>query len=114
MTYEQILKEFDEKFRFQTRGMMDIRAGSKIEQWKETSFVGLPEDIKSFLKQSFIKYLQSEVERLENMKQQPKYGYYHEDRIAANWEKVTIKVHNQAISDQIDHINQQLKELDTN
>lgn len=47
MTYEQILKEFDEQF-------IEMYSGDK-------------RSVKSFLKQSFIKYLQSEVEFVDTL-----------------------------------------------
>lgn len=56
MTYEQIEKEFDEQFG-------DF--GHLNENFKG---VPMPSEVKSFLKQSFIKYLQSEVSYLNTKK----------------------------------------------
>ncbi len=62
---------------------------------------------KSFLKQSFIKYLQSECERLEEVLQKEYPGThinYAEDNFYAGGA--------QAISDQITHLQAQIKELE--
>lgn len=60
LTYEQIEKEFDELF---VKKVMLIDEPDKLA-YEEMKWQVEPEAIKSFLKQSFIKYLQSECERL--------------------------------------------------
>lgn len=96
MTYEQFKKEFDEKF----KGLfiaLSLWAGSK-EYIKEPE-----EEMKSFLKQSFIKYLQSEVERLE--------GEMFADPAEAGQFAMHSSGYNQALEDQITNLQAQIKEL---
>lgn len=58
MTYKQIEKEFDEKYPQLLRKRLyeELDLSGKIT-------IECSSEVKSFLKQSFIKYLQSEVER---------------------------------------------------
>lgn len=99
MTYEQILKEFDEQF----PAMDNYLDG------------GVKKDIKSFLKQSFIKYLQMELSSIGKMKKtNEEFGFcrhckYHQGDIAHD---ETCGSYNQAISDQITHLQAQIKELE--
>ncbi len=109
MTYEQIEKEFDETFvntLYSTQSDVQVNVWKLIDYGNGEHKIGHyygPDEIKSFLKQSFIKYLQSEVERLENKKH---YGdnpfeicdYYNG--------------HDTAISVQITHLKAQIKELE--
>ena len=99
MIYEQILKEFDDEFEGELwLGTRDYETSHRAE-------------IKSFLKQSFIKYLEGEVERLETLEVPP---YPIEDYSNNNLVALrdgAIMGYNQAISDQITHIKQQIKEL---
>lgn len=110
MTFNEIEKEFDKKF---------LLPYGEIETFNGYPF---PKDIKSFLKQSFIKYLQGECERLEKSKKENPVTH-----ICLKLEEITftsetsgqkicvhkheVETYNQSISDQITHINQQLKEL---
>jgi len=98
MTYEQIEKEFDEYFK-----------GNILDNKLHCNTVY----VKSFLKQSFIKYLQSEVKDAEN-----KIRF-----IGGETYCVFCKLHraagecncdgwNEAKIDQITHITNQIKELE--
>lgn len=82
MTFNQILKEFDECEHLET-GVCDMNVA------------------KSFLKQSFIKYLQSEVERLQ--------GEMFADVAEAGQFAMHSGGYNQALEDQITHINNLLE-----
>lgn len=105
MTYKQILKEFDE-------------LSPEMGKWRVDRNAA-----KSFLKQSFIKYLQWEVERLEKSKRviiicsdtsidegiacrSCSEGYSSCDNAQQEF------IYNQAISDQTTHINNQIKEIE--
>ena len=94
MTYKQIEKDFDEQF----PAMDNYLDG------------GVKKDIKSFLKQSFIKYLQSEVERLEKSKKDE----FNPDVDGHIPFAKTMRItgYNQAISDHITHLQAQIKELE--
>lgn len=104
--YEQIEKEFDEKF----PAMDNYLDG------------GVKNDIKSFLKQSFIKYLQGEVEYLKKQQCTCSNGYVpiqvSEDG-DVDWTGCEYCVQNGQytektinISDQITHLQAQVKELE--
>lgn len=93
MTYEQILKEFDECW-YRDDVKRGLYEGKIDKEW-----------FKSFLKQSFIKYLQAECERLEQLKLTPKHK--------GGYEVTVCGITNQVISDQITHINNQIKELES-
>ena len=67
--------------------------------------------IMKFISNIYIKIAEREVERLKGLKKSSKYGYYHEDRIAANWDKVTVKEYNQAVQDQINYWQEELNKL---
>ena len=100
MTFKHIEKEFDEQF----PAMDNYLDG------------GVKKDIKSFLKQSFIKYLQSEVERLDGTKQGE--IIYIECPHAFDCGGCMDKTdkdavaYNQSISDQITYLQAQIKELE--
>lgn len=126
MTYEQIEKEFDEKF-----CSFNLSADERCKECLHKTFdgssvadgcVSADEYIKSFLKQSFIKYLEGEVDRLEESKRviiicsdtsiekdiacrSCSEGYSSCDNAQTDF------VYNQAISDQITHLQAQIKEL---
>lgn len=89
MTYRQVLEEFDEKFAW--------AIGEKADEELFDGYKG----IKSFLKQSFIKYLQGEVERLRKSLDDCIYETEDEKALA-----MTI------IYNQITHINNQIKEIE--
>lgn len=94
MTYEQIEKSFFEHFE---------RYGVSMDEDEDTFKFESPEPsvILSFLKQSFIKYLKDEVERLNLIK-----DYYMSS-------KMDVGIHNVAfLIDQITHITNQIKELE--
>ncbi|MFK5282798.1 hypothetical protein ACI3PL_24850, partial [Lacticaseibacillus paracasei] len=63
-----------------------------------------PERIKSFLKQSFIKYLQGEVERLEKRKEW--------NRKDKEFVETYINGYEHCLQDQITHLQAQIKELE--
>ena len=85
MTYEQIEKEFDEQF----PAMDNYLDG------------GVKKDIKSFLKQSFIKYLQSEVVACNQYK-----SYYNQSGDQFN------KGKHEAMSHMINRLEAHIKELE--
>ena len=104
MTFNEIEKKFDNAF-----ASNYLIADEKIIDH-------MHDRVKSFLKQSFIKYLQSEVERLGFAKQEEE--IYVECPHAFDCggcmnkiEKEAV-VYNQAISDQITHLQAQIKELE--
>lgn len=106
MTFKQILKEFDEKFTYLGRNQIDQQ---EIILKPYTT----PEDIKSFLKQSFIKYLKNECERLEKSKKDVTNG--RENGLCMcgeSYRECNCVGYNQAISDQITYITNQIKELE--
>lgn len=96
MTYEQIEKEFDENFAW------------AIEKKADEEIIDGYKGIKSFLKQSFIKYLQSEVERLEKELKSFKNG-------SVCYPSEPVK-YTEGITDtlekQITHITNQIRELE--
>lgn len=98
MTFNEIEKEFDELF---VKKVMLIDEPDKLA-YEEMKYQVEPEAIKSFLKQSFIKYLKNEVEILERKKVNP----------AQEYETTYYTGYNQAISDQITYITNQIKELE--
>ena len=99
MTFKQIEKEFEKNlYSINNKGCADIPSAT------------------GYFKQSFIKYLQSEVERLGFAKQEEE--IYVECPHAFDCggcmnkiEKEAV-VYNQAISDQITHLQAQIKELE--
>lgn len=91
MTYEQIEKEFEKQFLYTVVLGSTLNDGNALRWNVGDGKMPDIDKIKSFLKQSFIKYLQSEVERLE--KQQDEEWY-------------------QVIDDQITHLQAQIKELE--
>lgn len=99
MTFKQIEKSFFEHF---------ARYGVSIDEDEDMFKFESPEPsvILSFLKQSFIKYLQSEVERLEKSKKEKP-----SDK-AYVYTGIEVDRYNQAISDQITHITNQIKGLE--
>ena len=104
MTYEQIEKEFDEKFTQPNYGWGS--EGYETEMLKKTT----PNRIKSFLKQSFIKYLQSEVDWLKTQYQDE----HPVDCIDGETPVETYgyeETYNQSIKNQITHLQAQIKEL---
>mgnify|MGYP006057505713 CR=1 FL=1 len=112
MTYEQIEKSFLEHFE---------RYGVSMDEDEDTFKFESPEPsvILSFLKQSFIKYLQSEVERLEKSKKTLKNNHPELEEAGMNCECSKCMMDfgkndgfNQAISDQITHLQAQIKELE--
>lgn len=102
MTYEQIEKQLVEIERiFDT----NLRFHNPLAY----------ESLKNLFKQSFLKYLQREVERLEKGKHKiyDNWATTH-DRDDERFTKLTKeeKSYNQAISDQITHLQAQIKELE--
>lgn len=70
------------------------------------------ETLQDLLKQSFIKYLQGEVERLEKIKLfTPAYGYESEEE--KGFQKGIQAQEKLFISDQITHLQTQIKELES-
>ena len=67
MTYEQIEREFDELF---VKKVMLIDEPDKLA-YEEMKYQVEPEAIKSFLKQSFIKYLQEQLEVTKRQQADP-------------------------------------------
>ena len=110
MTYEQIEKEFDDEFVFKNKRQDGVVA---YEEWLSEYSC---EEVKSFLKQSFIKYLQSEVERLEKtLIRNEEFGFckhcsFHKGDMEHDFGKCAG--HDEAISDQITHLKAQIKELE--
>ena len=104
MTYEQIEKEFDEQF-----VKLSGPAGEPKE-WISLTNEGDVKRLKSFLKQSFIKYLQSEVDRLETLKQETL------DHPMRSYDGIVLDSYNEGyeivISDQITNLQAQIKELE--
>ena len=127
MTFNEIEKEFERRIdvsnypmRTEVYRTHDIVAGTDTllteYSYPESQYEISGDKIKSFLKQSFIKYLQSEVERLGFAKQEEE--IYVECPHAFDCggcmnkiEKEAV-VYNQAISDQITHLQAQIKELE--
>lgn len=97
MTFNEIEKKFDNAF-----ASNYLIADEKIIDH-------MHDRVKSFLKQSFIKYLQSEVERLEKSKKEI-LPYKEGETSYSQW--LVAEGYNLAISDQITHITNQLKELE--
>ena len=94
-TYEQIEKEFDEEFVRDT-GLMRVTPYSSSE-------LPMADAIKSFLKQSFMKYLQGEVERLEKSKE----NFIHSNLSYELGYRL-------AISDQITNLQAQINSINNN
>ena len=75
MTYEQIEKEFDETFvntLYSTQSDVQVNVWKLIDYGNGEHKIGHyygPDEIKSFLKQSFIKYLQGEVKIIKEMEE---------------------------------------------
>lgn len=113
MTYEHIEKDYWETFNINQS--TDKINGYPVIKISDTySRPATVEDFESFLKQSFIKYLQSEVERLENSKKKelPEDQYMLLDRQEREDYNQDVTGYNQAISDQITHLQAQIKELE--
>lgn len=89
MTYEQIEKEFDEYFK-----------GNILDNKLHCNTVY----VKSFLKQSFIEYLQSEVERCK--------GDIRTDILERFWSNEKTQGYNLALERRITHLQAQIKELE--
>ena len=89
MTYEQILKEFDECW-YRDDVKRGLYEGKIDKEW-----------FKSFLKQSFIKYLQSEVEACNQYK-----SYYNQTGDQFN------KGKHEAMSHMVNRLEAQIKELE--
>ena len=103
MTYEQIEREFDELF---VKKVMLIDEPDKLA-YEEMKYQVEPEAIKSFLKQSFIKYLQSQVEEYEkDISYELAAKPSGEAEEIAEWYKVKY------IKDKITHLQAQIKELE--
>ena len=105
--YEQIEKEFDEL------SHAYFEPGDK-DYWEGIEFG------KSFLKQSFIKFLEGECERLEKSKKDTRIsnGGYGSGGVAyamctacGGQEDCTCESYNQALSDTISHYQNMIKEL---
>lgn len=108
MTFNEIEKEFEELF---VKKVMLIDEPDKLA-YEEMKYQVEPEAIKSFLKQSFIKYLKDEVERLEKIKLfTPTCGYESEEE--KGFQKGIQAQEKLFISDQITHLQAQLKELES-
>lgn len=110
MTYEQIEESFDEKF------LCDCENPNReCYQDDDCTVREMRGDLKSFLKQSFIKYLQSEVERLEKtLIRNEEFGFckhcpFHKGDMEHDFGKCAG--HDQAISDTISHHQNMIKEL---
>ena len=105
MTYEHIEREYWETFEI-NQGNDKIKGYPVINISDSYSRPATVEDFESFLKQSFIKYLQGEVERLE--KQKYNNQEYKEGVPASHY----MEGYDKAISDQITHFTNQIKELE--
>ncbi len=92
MTFKKIEKEFDELFVEPNEGFWKL--GDKGTYYR-------PSHIKSFLKQSFIKYLQSEVEACNQYK-----SYYNQTGDQFN------KGKHEAMSHMVNRLEAQIKELE--
>lgn len=110
MTFKQIEKSFFEHF---------ARYGVSIDEDEDMFKFESPEPsvILSFLKQSFIKYLKDECERLEGLTKTGSNGeglpFENSPDIYGNQRVEAYKKgYNQAISDQITHITNQIKGLE--
>ncbi len=98
MTYEQIEKEFDEQFNNINIAIVTIESteGTVSQQPAQ-------DRVNSFLKQSFIKYLKDEVERLEKKIEDLKeYSMWND----------FVRGQNEELEDQITYITNQIKELE--
>lgn len=112
MTFNEIEKEFDELWgKSRTDG----------HYWDEPECTAI--DLKSFLKQSFIKYLQSEVERLEKSKKEnpgmhicfPLKEITFTSEIDGKEicvHKHQVETYNQAVSELITYYKAQIKEME--
>lgn len=122
MTYQQIEKEFDEEL---PKMISDLvwcvsDGGYKIESHRFLSYQDEPvqeyENIKSFLKQSFIKYLKDEVEETKAMiAHTPDEVAKLNQHLPSTLQRATYSEavgYCKAISDQITHITNQIKELE--
>lgn len=114
LTYEQIEKEFEELF---VKKVMLIDEPDKLA-YEEMKYPIEPDAIKSFLKQSFIKYLKDEVERLEKIKIKPFTSRTGSDILQMQKYNPVVRTDigvvgfNEAISDQIKNLQAQIKELE--
>ena len=97
MTFNEIQKEFDEEFVRDT-GLMRVTPYSSSE-------LPMADAIKSFLKQSFIKYLQSQIE-YNKEKAQTFCGEYNDEK------GIRAMCYLEFLEDQIIHITNQIKELE--
>lgn len=105
MTFKQIEKEFDELF---VKKVMLIDEPDKLA-YEEMKYQVEPEAIKSFLKQSFIKYLKDECERLSKHEK----VCLDECQLDSTGDcNCGMLAYNQAIDDQITHITNQIRELE--
>ena len=120
MTYEQIIEEAKNTLPQEILGQMEHRGFYDCGKYLDEDVF---RPIKSFLKQSFIKYLQSEVDYLKKQQCACSNGYVpiqvSEDG-DVDWTGCEYCVQNGQytektinISDQITHINNQIKELET-
>ena len=102
MTYEQIEKDYWETFDI-NQGTDKINGYPVIKISDTYSRPATVEDFESFLKQSFIKYLKDEVERLEkkieDLKEYPMWNDF-------------VRGQNEELEDQITYITNQIKELE--
>lgn len=118
MTFNEIEKEFDEKFvntLYSTQSDVQVNVWKLIDYGNGEHKIGHyygPDEIKSFLKQSFIKYLQGEVERLEKSKKEEKDTFSTYCECDGECFAECSKSYNQAISDQITYYKTQIKELE--
>lgn len=103
MTFNEIEKEFDEYCLSASHTLGESLASVQVYNHRKSDALML----KSFLKQSFIKYLQSEVERLEKSKKEKP-----SDK-AYVYTGIEVDRYNQAISGQITHLQAQVKELES-
>ena len=126
MTFNEIEKEIDEEL---PKMISDLvwcvsDGGYKIESHRFLSYQDEPvqeyENIKSFLKQSFIKYLKDEVEFIERKKYTTlgTSGEWCKSENTPNGlaqhftDEFTAKWHNCILDDQITHLQAQIKELE--
>lgn len=99
MTFNEILKEFDEQFTFTDNWGTFV---GWYEQNDGTKGYYTNDKTKSFLKQSFIKYLQSEVEFLDKKK----------NRFNEDTETLANAGYSIALDDISLRLQEQLKELE--
>lgn len=117
--YEQIEKEFDKQFGYNIFELID-KNNFAILYDRQDENPASANQIKSFLKQSFIRFLENECERLEKSKKDTRIsnGGYGSGGVAyarctecGGQEDCDCEIYNQALSDTILYYQNMIKEL---